>query len=197
VQDGVDDVSLTLQSNTVEVAIKDFSGGNSLAGVDIKPVTTHLTFPLQSRVSCAKNSGGYSHMQVGFGAFNPTFLDALVLHSAMNPEAGHTQWSGNQQISEAPGTYQYQVALNALKNPALPDYELDPVAEFNKAKEQFVSQGGTEIDYLRQNRTIEVTAQADRRWAPAGRVFPARRWGRSIPPSPSASNTRATRTSPT
>ncbi|MCA1804312.1 MAG: hypothetical protein LC646_02935, partial [Xanthomonadaceae bacterium] len=46
-QDGVDDVSLTLQSSTFEVAIKDFSGGNSLAGIDIKPVTTHLTFPLQ------------------------------------------------------------------------------------------------------------------------------------------------------
>jgi hypothetical protein len=155
-QDGVDDVSLTLQSNTVEVAIKDFSGGNSLAGVDIKPVTTHLTFPLQSRVSCAKDSGGYSHMQVGFGAFNPTFLDALVVHSEMNPEAGFTEWSGNQKISEAPGTYQYQVALNALKDAAKPDYQLDPLAEFNKAKEQFVSQGGTEIDYLRQNRTIEV-----------------------------------------
>jgi hypothetical protein len=155
-QDGVDDVSLTLQASTFEVAIKDFSGGNSLDGVDIKPVTTHLSFPLQSRVKCAKNSGGYSHMDVGFGSFNPTFLDALVLHSEKNPEAGYTEWSGNQSISQAPGTYQYQVALSALKNPGLPDYELDPVAEFNKAMEQFVSQGGTKIDFLRQNRTIEV-----------------------------------------
>jgi hypothetical protein len=48
------------------------------------------------------------------------------------------------------------VALNALKDATKPDYQLDPLAEFNKAKEQFVSQGGTELDYLRQNRTIEV-----------------------------------------
>ena len=155
-QDGVDDVSLTLQSSTVEVLLKDFSGGNSLAGVDIKPVTTHLNFPLQSRVKCAKNSGGYSHMDVGFGAFNPTFLDTLVLHSEMNPSAGYTEWSGNKAISQAPGTHHYQVALGALKNPGLPDYQLDPVAELNKAMEQFVSQGGTQVDFLRQDRTLEV-----------------------------------------
>jgi hypothetical protein len=155
-QDGVDDVSLTVQGSIFEVTIKDFSGGTSVAAVDIKPVTTHLTFPLESRVKCGKNSGGYSHTNVGFGAFNPTFGDTLVMYHEANPEGGYTQWSGGQWISQAPGVRQFQVALSALKNPAYPDYELDPVAEFYKAMEQFVSQGGTQLDFLRQDRTIEV-----------------------------------------
>jgi hypothetical protein len=155
-QDGVDDVSLTPKTSTFDVLIKDFSGGTSVAQVDIKPVTTHLTFPLESRVKCGKSSGGYSHMRVGFGAFNPTFLDTLVMHSELNPHAGFTQWSGNQWISEAAATHNYQVALGALKNPAYPDYQLDPMAEFNKAMEQFVSQGGSKLDFLRHDRTIQL-----------------------------------------
>jgi hypothetical protein len=155
-QDGVDDVSLTVQGSIFEVTIKDFSGGTSVAAVDIRPVTTHLTFPMESRVKCGKNSGGYSHMNVGFGAFNPTFGDTLVMHSEPNPEAGYTEWAGGQWVSQAAFTHNFQVALSALKNPAYPDYELDPVAEFNKAMDQFVSQGGTKLDFLRENRTIEV-----------------------------------------
>lgn len=155
-QDGVDDVDLTVQGNTFEVTIKDFSGGTSVAGVDIRPVTTHLTFPLESRVKCSKSSGGYSHTSVGFGAFNPTFGDTLVMYHEINPSAGYTEWASGQWISQAPFTHQFQVALSALKNPAYPDYELDPVAELYKAMDQFVSQGGTQFDYLRQDRVIEV-----------------------------------------
>jgi hypothetical protein len=155
-QDGVDDVELTVQGGIFEVTIKDFSGGTSVAAVDIKPVTTHLTFPVQTRVKCAKSSGGYSHTDVGFGAFNPTFGDTLVMHHELNPSGGYTQWSGGQWISQAPFTHQFQASLSALKNPAYPDYELDPVAEFYKAMQQFVSQGGSQIDFLRQDRVIEV-----------------------------------------
>jgi hypothetical protein len=155
-EDGVDDVSLTVQGSIFEVTLKDSSGGTSVAAVNVQPVTTHLTFPLQSRVKCGKNSGGYSHMNVGFGAFNPTFGDTLVMHSEPNPGAGHTTWGAGQWITEAAHTHNYQVALSALKNPAYPDYQLDPVAEFNKAMDQFVSQGGSKLDFLRQDRTIDV-----------------------------------------
>lgn len=155
-QDGVDDVSLTLLPAIHDVVIKDMQPGNSIATTDIKATTTQLSFPLQSTVKCGKNSAGYSNMKVGFGAFNPTFLDALVVHSEINPSAGYTEWTGTKWLGEAPGTHNYQVSLNALKNPSKADYQFDPVAEFNKAMDQYISQGGSKLDYLRQDQVINV-----------------------------------------
>lgn len=152
----VTDITLTGLPSSVDVNLKDMSNGTSLAGVNVQPTTTSLTFPVSSIVKCAKNQWGYSHSLVGFGAFNPTFLDAGVVHQQPNPNAGHTTWTGTQWITEAPATLQYQVALNALKNPAKPSYQLDVMAEFNAAMNTFIQQGGTKLEYLKSNRTINI-----------------------------------------
>lgn len=76
-----------------------------------------------------------------------------------HPNAGHTTWTGLKWITEAAATYQYQVPLNALKNPAKANYQLDVLAEFNAAMNSFIQQGGSKLDYLKSNRTIDVQRQ--------------------------------------
>lgn len=154
--DTVDDITLTGVPSAVDVILKDVSGGNSIVAVNVQPQTQTLTFPVNSVVKCSKSSNGYSHSRVGFGAFNPTFLDAGVVHHEENPNAGHTTWTGTKWITEAAATHNYQVSLNELKNPGKPSYQLDVLAEFNAAMDNFIQQGGTKLDFLKSNRTIEV-----------------------------------------
>ncbi len=155
----VTDITFNGLPNSVDVHLKDMSNGSSIANVNVQSLTTSLTLPISSTVKCAKSQWGYSHSLVGFGAFNPTFLDAGVVHQAPNPNAGHTTWTGLKWITEAATTYQYQVPLNALKNPAKSSYQLDVLAEFNAAMNSFIQQGGTKLDYLKSNRTIDVQRQ--------------------------------------
>ena len=61
------------------------SNGSSIANVNVQSLTSSLTLPISSTVKCAKSQWGYSHSLVGFGAFNPTFLDAGVVHQAPTP----------------------------------------------------------------------------------------------------------------
>jgi hypothetical protein len=156
---GVTDITFNGLPNSVDVHLKDMSNGSSLANVNVQSLTSSLKLPINSTVKCAKSQWDYSHSLVGFGAFNPTFLDALVVHQAPNPNAGHTTWTGSKWITEAAATHQYQVPLNALKNPAKSDHQLDVLAEFNAAMNTFIQQGGTKLDFLKSNRTIDVQRQ--------------------------------------
>ncbi len=152
----VTDITFTGPPAVVEVLLKDQSGGNAVAQVNVQPVTTSLSIPVTSTVKCAKSQWGYSHSKVGFGAFNPTFLDAGVVHQEENPQAGSTTWTGLKWITEAAAQHMYQVSLNELKNPGKPERQLDVLAEFNAAMNTFIQQGGTQLDFLKEDRTIDV-----------------------------------------
>lgn len=154
--EAVDDITFNGVPNSIDLTVKDMSGGNSLAGVNVQPVTKHLTIPVTSIVKCAKSSFGYAFSKIGFGAFNPTFLDANIVQQQSNPHAGFTEWSKTRWITEAPATHLYTVMLDSLKNPAKPGIELDVMKEFNAALDAFIQQGGTKLDFLKANRTIEV-----------------------------------------
>ena len=152
----VTDITFTGPPAVVEVLLKDASGSNAIAQVNVQPVTTSLSIPVTSTVKCAKSQWGYSHSRVGFGAFNPTFLDAGVVHEEENPQAGSTTWYGLKWITEAAAQHMYHVSLNELKNPAKPERQLDVMAEFNAAMHTFIQQGGTKLDFLKGDRTIDV-----------------------------------------
>ena len=100
----VTDITFNGLPNSVDVILKDMSNGSSIANVNVQSLTSSLTLPISSTVKCARDKCGYSHSLVGFGAFNPTFLDALVVHQAPNPNAGHTTSAPNGSPRRRPRT---------------------------------------------------------------------------------------------
>lgn len=161
VQDGIEKVDLTLAQSVYTVNLQEMSGGSDINAVDVQLLTDKVTFRASGMISCEKVSGTrpFSPMgaDIGFGAFNPTFGDAGVVHKTdFNIGEKYYNNSQNSWVNKPSTVKNWEVPLNKLKNPGKPSYEFDALKIFNAEMQKFINNGGTKTDFLKQDRVIQV-----------------------------------------
>ena len=154
-QEGVEKVDLTVNQKTYTVDLKEMSGGTSVNGANVQVLTDHVLFSAPSSVSCKKGAGFVMTTLIGFGAFNPTFQDALVVHQD-ETEPSKKYWNDGSWHQSAGGVGLWNVPINALKDASKPNYEFDALKIFNAEMQKFISNGGTKLEFLKKDRVIDV-----------------------------------------
>lgn len=161
VQDGIEKVDLTLAQSVYTVNLQEMSGGSDINAVNVQLLTDKVTFRASGMISCEKVSGIRPFYplgaDIGFGAFNPTFGDAGVVHEAdFNVGEKYYNNSQNSWVNKPSTVKNWEVPLNKLKNPGKPSYEFDALKIFNAEMQKFINNGGTKTDFLKQDRVIQV-----------------------------------------
>ena len=161
VQDGVQSADLTPAQSVYTVELKEMSGGSNLNAANVQVLTDKVTFRASGMLVCEKITGIRPNAplgaDIGFGAFNPTFGDAGVVHKAKFDIGTKYYYNSQNKWVTSPGAVQnWEVPLNSLKNAGKPDYEFDALKIFNAEMQKFIDNGGTKLDFLKQDRVIEV-----------------------------------------
>ncbi|WP_420560602.1 hypothetical protein [Tepidicaulis sp.] len=161
VQDGVQSADLTPAQSVYTVELKEMSGGSNLNAANVQVLTDKVTFRASGMLVCEKITGIRPNAplgaDIGFGAFNPTFGDAGVVHKAeFDIGVKYYNNSQNEWVNDPAAVQNWEVPLNSLKNAGKPDYEFDALKIFNAEMQKFIDNGGTKLDFLKQDRVIEV-----------------------------------------
>ncbi len=153
IQNGIESIDLDLGVNQVEIHVHNSNQSNFLGDLSLALQTTHLDIPAGGSVKCSKGND-FNSARIGFGAFNPTFFDALVVHKTDFPITG-IEWTGGQWLGEAMDpNYAYHVPVASLKDAAKPAYQVDPLAEVEAMRQAYVNNGGTDLGFYRTDHEV-------------------------------------------
>ena len=153
IADGIESISLNLGKTAYEVRVHNASQSTALASLNLAVKTNTLNIPAQGSAKCSKGNP-FLYSSIGIGVFNPTFLDANVIHSVDFPIAA-MEWSNGQWIAEAMDpNFSYTAPVASLQNPGKPDLQIDALAEVAKLRDAYIQNGGTELGFYRATHEV-------------------------------------------
>tara|TARA_R110000850_G_scaffold85615_1_gene184454 strand:+ start:40177 stop:41520 length:1344 start_codon:yes stop_codon:yes gene_type:complete len=143
---------------THAVVLKNTAASKQLDALQLQPETSHVSVDAYGLVSCAAdNDVEFDRARAYFGPVS-LFLDSVqspqtLFDAAYQPS--HTTGKGNKRLTEAGNPGPFNIPLSAIKQ-GHPAVRFNPVEELNKKLQQHLNQGGSEIDFYRQDHYITV-----------------------------------------
>ncbi|MFN3580958.1 MAG: hypothetical protein ACK4VV_10860 [Pseudomonas sp.] len=140
------------------VVLKNIAASKQLTAMQLQAQTSHIEVDVYGLVSCAaSNQVGFAQARAYFGPIS------LFLESVQSPQTlfdapyhpSFTTGKGNKRITEAGNATPLSIPLSSIQQ-GHPAVRFNPQEELNKKLQQHLNQGGSEIDFYRQDHYITV-----------------------------------------
>ena len=158
-QNAVHSVDFSITSPTPVITIQNNSGSKSIHNIQLGVQTPTISYELEGLVICQK---GKKVKYVGSTAFfgtattwnNESIVDWQTLHSQqINPSHGQ-KGSNIIESGDSDIIVDIPVAKIGEGHPAL---RVNPLEEIEKKRQAFLSNGGSDLDFYRQNHQINLS----------------------------------------
>ncbi|SDU07521.1 hypothetical protein [Halopseudomonas salegens] len=154
-------VSLSVEKGiyTHSVELENIAASKQLQAMQLQPDKTHVDVDFTGLVSCAaSNNVGFDHARAYFGPIS-LFLDSVQSPQTLFDAVYHpsfTSGKGNKRVTEAGNQQSFSIPLSQIKQ-GHPAIRFNPQEELNKELQQHLGQGGSAIDFYRQDHYITVS----------------------------------------
>ncbi|PKM30330.1 MAG: hypothetical protein CVV07_07930 [Gammaproteobacteria bacterium HGW-Gammaproteobacteria-11] len=144
--------------NSHSVVLKNSAASKHLAALQLQAETTHIAVDVEGLVSCAAdNDVVFDRARAYFGPVS-LFLDSVqspqtLFDAPYHPS--HTTGRGNKRITEAGNLSPFNIPIASIQQ-GHPAVRFNPQEELNKKLQQHLNQGGSEVDFYRQDHYISV-----------------------------------------
>ncbi|KGK41121.1 hypothetical protein LH51_17190 [Nitrincola sp. A-D6] len=140
------------------VVLENVSANKQLEALQLQAEKTHIDVDFQGHVSCAAdNKVDFDNARAYFGPIS-LFLDSVQSPQTLFDAAYHpsfTTGKGNKRITEAGNFQSFNIPLAQIQQ-GHPAVRFNPEEELNKKLQQHLNQGGSKIDFYRQDQYISV-----------------------------------------
>ncbi|HEY7886467.1 MAG TPA: hypothetical protein VIC08_16080 [Cellvibrionaceae bacterium] len=151
----VDNIALSSEG-IIGVSVKNTSANKSVNAVTLAPAGQNLSLSLTGVIDCANNAHVYQGIlqfqseqawgKMNMGTDSANLPGALHSQTIVNNTPALTNGPNKQNISK-----NWHVPLAAVKQG---NNAFDPVAIVQEGLQKFKAQGGSEVDFYRQNRSF-------------------------------------------
>ncbi len=156
-QEFVKKVSLSFPGSAAQIDVKNTSGSKSLNTLKLTPVGSNMDFTISGKVECDKGTAAevikYAGANIHFGTV--TLAGDSYNSNALYADDADVAYTDKYNKVAEGHEDTFSVPLSAVKN-GHPALRVDPVAEIEKAAQEFVNNGGKLVDFYRQDRVVSV-----------------------------------------
>lgn len=153
-------VTLSVENgiNSHAVFLKNASASKQLDALQLQAETTHIEVDFNGNVACAAdNKIDYDKARAYFGPIS-LFLDSVQSPQTLYDAGYHpsfTTGKGNTRLTEAGNSQSFKIPVAQIQQ-GHPAVRFNPEEELNKKLQQHLNQGGSKIDFYKQDHFITV-----------------------------------------